>query len=307
MGANTASFVTTSTINVGYATTAANALTQLQTGNASYYPTFVDSNNATAAGMPHYTTSSFVINPATGNVSISGTVTGGSIRTNSTSTAPSNPTVGDIWYDTATDDIYRYTSDGTTSVWLDITGPTVANSSVFSASTATLYYRLNSDLAGANVNTAQNVLGVGVTLNSNTIYQFEAIYALSKTSGTTSHTIGYGFGGTATLNNIAYVRGWSEGNSGFTTAPSTAGYFQVGSFIQTAASTTLPSENNAVAGAYWTVFLRGTVSVNVGGTFIPQYTLSAAPGGAYTTAAGSYFSITPMGVAGANLSIGPWA
>jgi hypothetical protein len=63
-----------------------------------------------------------------GNVNIGGTVTGGGIRTTSTSTAPTNPTAGDIWYDTATDDVYRYTTDGTGFYWLDITGPTVSNS-----------------------------------------------------------------------------------------------------------------------------------------------------------------------------------
>ena len=46
-------------------------------------------------------------------------------KSTSSSTAPSNPGIGDIWYNTATDDIYRYTTDGTTSVWLDITGPSL--------------------------------------------------------------------------------------------------------------------------------------------------------------------------------------
>jgi hypothetical protein len=50
-----------------------------------------------------------------------------STSSTTSATAPTNPKIGDTWYDTATDDIYRYTSDGTTSVWLDITGPTVAN------------------------------------------------------------------------------------------------------------------------------------------------------------------------------------
>ena len=64
-----------------------------------------------------------------GDVNIGGTVTGGGIRTTSTSTAPTSPTVGDIWYDLSSDVIYRYTSDGTTSYWIDITGPAVATSS----------------------------------------------------------------------------------------------------------------------------------------------------------------------------------
>jgi len=58
-----------------------------------------------------------------GNITVGGTVTGGGVRTTSTSTPPVNPTVGDIWYNTTTDDIYRYTTDGTTSAWIDITGP----------------------------------------------------------------------------------------------------------------------------------------------------------------------------------------
>jgi hypothetical protein len=61
-----------------------------------------------------------------GNVNIAGTVTGGGIRTTSTSTAPSNPTVGDIWYVTGSDIVARYTSDGTSTYWLDMSGPSFA-------------------------------------------------------------------------------------------------------------------------------------------------------------------------------------
>jgi hypothetical protein len=53
--------------------------------------------------------------------------------------------------------------------------------------------------------------------------------------------------------------------------------------------------------------LKGTVSVNAGGTFIPQYTLSAAPGGAYSTAIGSYIRIAPVSASGSNTSVGAWA
>ena len=52
--------------------------TQIQTvaqpGNATYYPAFVSANNASATAMSVYTTSSFSINPATGNVTHSTTV-----------------------------------------------------------------------------------------------------------------------------------------------------------------------------------------------------------------------------------------
>ena len=48
-----------------------------QTANATYYPTFVDANNASATAESFYTTSSFNINPSTGNVSIGTTVAPG--------------------------------------------------------------------------------------------------------------------------------------------------------------------------------------------------------------------------------------
>lgn len=70
-------WVAPSTVASGSATNADNIKTILQTGNASYYPVFVSANNAVAAYMPEYTTSSFNINPSTGNVSIGTTVAPG--------------------------------------------------------------------------------------------------------------------------------------------------------------------------------------------------------------------------------------
>lgn len=165
------------------------------------------------------------------------------------------------------------------------------------------FFRLDSGLAGANVNTAQNVFGVGVTLSANTVYAFDAVYGLSKSAGTTSHTVGIGFGGTATLNNIAYIESGSDSSISFVSRLN-ATTNQL--FVQTASNTTITT---AYATASVSIIARvsGTISVNAGGTFIPQYTLSAAPGGAYTTAAGSYFLIYPIGASGANVNVGTWA
>lgn len=165
------------------------------------------------------------------------------------------------------------------------------------------FFRLDAGLTGANVNTAQSVFGVGVTLSSNTVYAFEAVQALGKTAGTTSHSVGLGFGGTATVNNIAYGGILTLNNSAF----STDGAAVVGIYVQTASNTTFSNGASASASQYKTYTLKGTVSVNAGGTFIPQYTLSAAPGGAYTTALGSYFMIYPIGASGANVNVGTWA
>lgn len=166
------------------------------------------------------------------------------------------------------------------------------------------FFRLNSDLAGANVNTAQSVFGVGVTLVGSTQYAFEAIYPLSKTAGTTSHTVGLGFGGTATINNIGYLVGAELATNTGTTIPTSATAYNL--YVSTASNTTVTNAETNATRAYEFV-IRGTVSINAGGTFIPQYTLSAAPGGAYSTVAGSYFAIWPIAASGSNVSIGTWA
>ena len=163
------------------------------------------------------------------------------------------------------------------------------------------YYRLDSTLVGSNVNTAQNVFGVGVTLAASTVYDFEGMYALSKTAGTTSHTISLGFGGTATLNGIAFQVITAIAPSGLATG-GTASIYE----FQTAGGGAVDAAQ-ATAGMHFMAFVKGTVSINAGGTFIPQYTLSAAPGGAYSTIQGSYFSLFPLSVSGANTSIGTWS
>jgi hypothetical protein len=165
------------------------------------------------------------------------------------------------------------------------------------------FFRLDSALAGANVNTAQNVLGVGVTLSSSTVYAFEALYIFSKTTGGTNHNFQVGFGGTATINNILLMGSILDIGGAATipqldTAPATFTNNAVTALTVISVTTT-----NVVMG----VTVRGTVSINAGGTFIPQYTLSAAPGGAYSTAAGSYFLIYPIGASGANVNVGTWA
>jgi hypothetical protein len=167
-----------------------------------------------------------------------------------------------------------------------------------------MFYRLNSSSNGANSTAAQKVLGVGITLDASTVYAFNALYLFTKTAGATSHSFEIGFGGTATVNNIQY-----QGliNSSIAT-PSISGFFSgANSFF--AQSKTSFSVTSSVSSSTRTVqiILNGTVSIDGSGTFIPEYKLSAAPGGAYSTLAGSYISVWPIGTAGSNTSVGPWS
>lgn len=165
------------------------------------------------------------------------------------------------------------------------------------------FFRLESNLAGANVNTVQSVFNVSVTLSTSTIYAFEAVYYFNKTAGTTSHTLGIGYGGSATLNSVLWG-GLSF--DGVTVLPTRAssGTSQVAS---ASAANLVVTGANATAAVTAFISIKGIVSINGGGTFTPQYTLSAAPGGAYSTMANSYFLIYPIGASGANISVGAWA
>lgn len=214
---------------------------------------------------------------------------------------------------------------GSTSGYTELSAPSVAGNNTFVLPTGSgsarqsliagspggldfawdagsLFYRLNSDVAGANVTTAQTVFGVGVTLAASTVYAFEGLYLLAKTVGATSHNIGLGFGGTATINNIVHsglVTFRADVAPTVDAAPES--YFSAqaanAQIVAAAASATLTAA----------VILRGTVSINAGGTFIPQYTLNVAPGGAYSTLAGSWIRFVPIGAAGSASSQGTWS
>lgn len=166
------------------------------------------------------------------------------------------------------------------------------------------FYLLQSPVTGSNNNSAQNVLGVGVSLVGSTIYEFEGLFALSKTAGTTAHTISLGFaaGSGLSLNNIMY-NVITDHNT--TTPASNSGNVSVG--YTTVATPVAIVSSTTTAAANATVLIKGTVSVSNGGTWTPQYTLSVAPGGAYTTNVGSYFKITPLAASGSNVVRGTWA
>jgi hypothetical protein len=167
------------------------------------------------------------------------------------------------------------------------------------------YYRLDSAYAGSNATGAQSMFGVGVTLSSSTVYEFEVTAAFSKSAGTTSHNFGIGFGGTATLNNIGFSVSGSGQTASF--APLAGAGNVIEQWLTGAGNTNINNTGISAAAYYIYVVMKGTVSINAGGTFIPQYTLSAAPGGAYSTSIGGYININPIGASGSNISVGAWA
>ena len=165
---------------------------------------------------------------------------------------------------------------------------------------STQFYRNDIDFVGTQALTRQSLFGVGVRVSSQMTYAFELMFSLSKTAGVTSHTVGWGFGGDAITDKFY---------ANFLGPSTVTGVGGMGAFLTTI-NNTFPVPSTAAittAAIIITVQMKGTVSFKYNGLFVPQYILSAAPGGAYSTMAGSYFSIYPIGRAFANNSIGSWA
>jgi len=165
------------------------------------------------------------------------------------------------------------------------------------------FYRLDANYAGTASTSAQAIFGatLGVTLSSSTVYAFEMVVVFSKTATATIHTLSLGFAGAATLNNILYTGLTNIFGSAFSSG--TGG--SPSSFSSNTASATSLGSSTASANFSWTTQFRGTVNVNAGGTFIPQYTTSVSVG-PYSTLAGSYILIYPIGSAGL-INVGTWA
>lgn len=160
---------------------------------------------------------------------------------------------------------------------------------------------LASDFTGQDANTAQPVFSSGqdaIDLEAETTYRFRAKYWITRAAGTTSHTTGVLFGGTAVLSAVDYlaqVTNPTGNNLGSTQQ------------IQADAATLVTlTGGNTAATENVVVVLDGTIRVDQAGTLIPQFKYSAAPGGVPTIKKNSYFEIWPIGGDGV-ATLGPWA
>lgn len=160
---------------------------------------------------------------------------------------------------------------------------------------------LTADRTGTDVNTAQAVFGAtedALTLAANTTYEFEALYYISRAAGTTSHTSGVLFGGTATFTSIDFLAQ--------VTNPTGNALANVQQIMSSAATLVTLTAANTSATENLMIWLRGTIRTNGAGAIIPQFQFSAAPGGAPTIKRNSFFRCWPIGV-DTVASVGNWA
>jgi hypothetical protein len=159
---------------------------------------------------------------------------------------------------------------------------------------------LTADATGSDVNTAQSVFVTteDFTGAASTTYAFDAFYHITRAAGTTSHTTAVLLGGTATYTSVRYLAQ--------VTNPTGNALAAVNQIVGDAATAVTLTAANTSATENLTISLKGIIRVNGSGTIIPQFQFSAAPGGAPTIKANSYFRLRKLGT-DTVASAGSWA
>lgn len=127
------------------------------------------------------------------NIVANGNIIGGGVRSTSGATPPANPVPGDMWFNTTENLLYRYTTDGSSSSWIDISGPVY-----------TFDWTSNVSFAG-NLTPGANV----TYYIGNQSQQYVSLYSANVFSTSLYNT------GTATVGNVVTTNGvfWANGNS----------------------------------------------------------------------------------------------
>lgn len=138
-----------------------------------------------------------------------------------------------------------------------------------------------------------------VMLAAGTTYEFDVHSMISMATAPTASTIGFTFGGNATLTYYSYeVQSYPISGTGGLNQGNTSHWY--GTF-------TLPATSSVVLGtqAYvnFAIRARGIVRINGQGTLLPLIQWNTAPGQIATAVQGSYMKFTPVGTQ-ANIVIG---
>lgn len=164
-----------------------------------------------------------------GDLNVGGHIIGGGVRSTTGSSPPTTSTVGDIWYDSFTDVMYRYDFDGNGYYWVDVTSDSITNGYTGGSISGNIipsvnnFYDLGSpsfrfktlyvssstiDLGGCILTSDPNgqllVDGVPITAGTSTAFVFTILSTASSTSSTTGALI---VGGGAGVAGNIYVGG----------------------------------------------------------------------------------------------------
>ena len=240
------------------------------------------------------------------SLTCTGNIIAGGVRRTTSTTAPTNAGVGDLWYDTATDIMFQYIYDGTNYIWVDINSLAVNSNAIVAGTTLSI--------SGNGTISGNTTLG-GATTHVGVVYANSGISSSSTTTGALVVTGGIGASGNITASNVtanhygtimtaAQTNITSVGNLSSLSASGTIqttgvvyGNSGVGGTLLTAAQTNITSVGNLSSlSASGTIQTTGVVYGNsgVGGTL-----LTAAQ-----TNITSVGNLTSLSVAGASSHIG---
>jgi hypothetical protein len=120
------------------------------------------------------------------------------------------------------------------------------------------------------------------------------------TTGTGTYTTGLSIGGTATIASGAVLM------EGQRLAAQGIGATQNAGFITTAFTTNrVVGASGTQAGGWFR--MRGNLRFSAGGTFIPRFEFSAAPGTPISVLPGTYIALTKLSSGAGDLTTGTWS
>lgn len=182
----------------------------------------------------------------------------------------------------------------------DTTNRTLVSNLISTGISGLIMRALSANATGTDVSTAQPWFPTtgGATLQSSTTYFLEGTLRTSRAAGAVSHTTSLLFGGTATLTSIEWQSVVNTGDV-VTNLAANQTTSEVATATVVKAASTSTTEQISIQ-------VKGIVRINAGGTFIPQFQYSAAPGGAPSILSNSYFKLYPVGTGGVT-SIGTWS
>jgi hypothetical protein len=211
---------------------------------------------------------------------VTGNIIGGGVRTTSDTTPPTTATTGDMWYNTSTDIMYRYTYDGTNYYWIDtVSSATASNGSLTQANVTytTVTANIVSNIITSNTITSNAITSNTITANAITSNTINVTTVISSTVNTTTlntsalYANSYYF-----ANGSPLVSGGGGGTStSSNTAPTSPAIGDIWYKIST--DTTYRYTYDGTSN-YWIDITSPTVSTTGGGTAYSRTSFTATAG-----------------------------
>jgi len=175
-----------------------------------------------------------------------------------------------------------------------------------------MVYSNEADRSLSTANTPQSLLGVGVTLASDTKYRYKIYGTVYKSNTSFSSTGALKFAitnatATANIGRSYYIANPCASN---TSQPTIMPAYQVSQSVNTGFTTTYTITNSNTGATWYSFVIDGTLDIITGGTLNPQIAFTHSNGtlGAATVLqAGAAMEIWPVGNASSNAVIGSWA